>query len=175
MGFMDYLNSKDKKLFEEDIENEEDIKDDIEEEEVSVEEDEPEEVAKELPKKVLTKSSKEQETIPSTVIERLKHKLDDIGLNGRTINEVIKFAFSDANIRHVSQPVPPPPIVQERYQQKGPDSIASYAETILEGLPEPSFRGYNDAMTQRIMPKSVSNVSNINLNNVADRATALLS
>lgn len=172
-GFMKYLNKINMTLVETSSEDE------IVEEQV-VEQEQPKVV-----KKIPIKKTIPQKVDASVSIleERIRAKLDDIGLNSKLINEVVSFVLDDvgnvpnlklsegksvkgSSFRTVTDSTQPQPVSVNEFKMN--NDIRGAAEFLLEGVPEMSSPG-------RVKSSSTGGeFVQTQMSSVADKASSLL-
>ena len=165
-GFMTYLNKINLSL--------------VEEVDTSVSDEAhiDESVVVETPKviKKVIKKSVPQKVDKSVAIleERIRSKLDNIGLNSKLINEVVSFVLDDvSNIpnlklsegKQINNTIQQQPISVNEFKMN--NDVRGAAEFLLEGVPETSSPG-------RVSSSSVGGSVNARMSNVADHASSLL-
>lgn len=168
---MDFLNGMEQTI----IENAE------VEEEVIEEEVESPKKPKPQPKKKVSKSASVK-----LVESRIRSKLDEVGLNESTIDEVISYVLSDVssvnNIKNTPKQQNPQDISfvqsesvissEQMSQMTQPLTVSSRAEDILSGMSDaPSF---SPVMSETSEGQHKTQPSSLNMDSVSDHATALL-
>ena len=174
--FMDYLNKVDSLIIE-NSRNTYDNEDDVNDEECCADYGDEYDFEK-TEKEVVRKINKPAVPIPKKVTkrnssvklveDRLRLKLDGIGLNSRVVNEVISYVLYNVNaideIRtHHTESVQH----TQHKKQQPPATIVGYADSILEGM--------TDHTPMTTMGSGNFNESiNNNISDVADHASSLL-
>lgn len=166
-GFMKYLN-KIQSIDLNDI-----VEEEVEEEVVEV----VETVEAPKPKQPIVKKPTQPQKVDSSVSvieERMRSKLDDVGLKPKIISEVVSFVLSDVkNVKDFKQPRP---VQSQTSQYQGEQTkniheysynndIAGAASYILDGVSNSSSTNTSS---------TTNNESKAYTSNVADRASSLL-
>jgi len=170
-GFMKYLTKINSSLLEEEEDEEVLVEEQkVVEEQVVKPKQKPQPVKKAIPQKV--------DASVSIVEDRIRSKLDDIGLNSKLINEVVSFVLNDvsnvpnlksskgANFRTVAENARPQPVSVNEFKTR--NDIRGAAEFLLEGVPEMSQPGSVRSSYDGGEPV------NSRMSSVADKASSLL-